>query len=316
MPADLVASRVDPAEFSWSAEAGPAAEVRRVVDAATATDGRSPLNEATLLALRHAGLEHAVLHVARPADGGEIVGFSLAHVAVGTHQPVDLNVVVAPNGRRRGAGHLLVGATLEDRTGQSVAAWSHGNHPAAARLAAAHGFDRVRDLWVMRRRLDVELPALPGDGGAPVVRTFRAGQDEDAFLRVNAAAFAHHPEQGSMTRADLDARMAEPWFDPAGFFLAVDDAGELLGFHWTKVHSASLGEVYVVGISPQAQGGGLGKLLTLTGLHHLADRGLDEVLLYVEADNAPAVAVYERLGFTHADADTDVMYLRPGQPSA
>ena len=129
-----------------------------------------------------------------------------------------------------------------------------------------------------------------------------------------------------MTRADLDERMAEPWFDPAGFFVAepADAPGaeanlavespSLLGFHWTKVHQddPSYGEVYVVGVSPAAQGLGLGKALTLTGLHHLRDQGLGEVILYVEADNAPAVAVYSGLGFTHADEDTDVMWTRPG----
>jgi mycothiol synthase len=138
------------------------------------------------------------------------------------------------------------------------------------------------------------------------------GTDEDAFLAANAAAFAHHPEQGRMTRADLDDRVAEPWFDPAGFFLAWRGE-QLLGYHWTKVHTETappFGEVYVVGITPDAQGGGLGRLLTLTGLHHLAGRGLGEVILYVESDNAPAVAVYERLGFTHAPADTHVMYAR------
>ncbi|HEX6248775.1 MAG TPA: mycothiol synthase, partial [Nocardioidaceae bacterium] len=155
-----------------------------------------------------------------------------------------------------------------------------------------------------------------------VVRTFRPGQDEDAFLALNAEAFVDHPEQGSMTRADLEARMAEPWFDPRGFFLAepadaprsdaneIVDSPSLLGFHWTKVHDDAVGEVYVVGVSPVAQGKGLATLLTLTGLHHLADRGLSEVILYVESDNAPAIAVYSRLGFTHADADTDVMYAR------
>ena len=115
-----------------------------------------------------------------------------------------------------------------------------------------------------------------------------------------------------MTRADLDARIAEPWFDPAGFFLAWR-GDELLGYHWTKVHrepAGDFGEVYVVGIAPTAQGGGLGRLLTLTGLHHLASRGLGEVLLYVESDNAAAVAVYQRLGFTHAASDTHVMYAR------
>jgi mycothiol synthase len=159
-----------------------------------------------------------------------------------------------------------------------------------------------------------DLPRVRAHDGI-VVRTFRPGADEDAVLEVNAAAFAHHPEQGRMTRADLEAREAEDWFDPAGFFVATTADGTVVGFHWTKVHSATRGEVYVVGISPAMQGSGLGTLLTLTGLHHLADRGLDEVILYVESDNAAAVAVYSKLGFTHADADTDVMYqLRPDLP--
>src|SRR6202008_277121 len=102
---------------------------------------------------------------------------------------------------------------------------------------------------------------------------------------------AHHPEQGSLTQRDLDDRKAQPWFDPAGFFLA-ERGGELLGFHWTKVHDAErLGEVYVLGVSPAAQGGGLGKSLTTVGLRYLAERGLPTAMLYVDADNTAAVAV-------------------------
>jgi mycothiol synthase len=101
--------------------------------------------------------------------------------------------------------------------------------------------------------------------------------------------------------------MAEPWFDPAGLLVATD-GDRLLGFHWTKQHSPGIGEVYVVGIDPAAQGRGLGKLLTLAGLHHLTDKGVSEILLYVESDNAPAIAVYKSLGFTHASSDTHVMY--------
>jgi mycothiol synthase len=112
-----------------------------------------------------------------------------------------------------------------------------------------------------------------------------------------------------MDADDLAGRMAEPWYAAEDLLIAAE-GDRLLGFHWTKQHDARQGEVYVVGVAPAAQGRGLGRLLTLAGLHHLAGRGVEEVLLYVESDNAPAVAVYSRLGFGHADADTHVQYVR------
>jgi mycothiol synthase len=155
-----------------------------------------------------------------------------------------------------------------------------------------------------------ELPdaALPDN---VTLRAFAPGQDEEAWLAANKAAFAHHPEQGNMTRQDLEARMAEDWFDPAGFLLAVDPSDRILGFHWTKVHPRhgthpAIGEVYVVGVAPEAQGMGLGKALTLAGIKYLHGKGLHAVMLYTDADNAPAVSLYRRLGFTRWDAD--VMY--------
>lgn len=351
----ILISRVDPHQYdaaaadevasgpdeSPNAAGGPAAALLRVVAAATEADGRSPLNEATLLALRHEGLRDRALWLAyADSVSREIVGVAVcaptpgapgapasgasghgapASAASGEHAagPFEVNLVVTPEARGEGVGRALAETVLEAVGPAEATAWSHGNHPAAQRLAATLCLDRVRDLWVMRRPLGPShpLPAItPGAGGVDV-RPFRPGHDEDAFLALNAAAFAGHPEQGAMTRADLDQRMAEPWFDAAGFLVAEDTAtGDLVAFHWTKVHDARVGEVYVVGVSPDAQGRGLGKLLTLAGLHHLAARGLAEVILYVEADNDPAVAVYSGLGFTHADADTDVMYrLTPGR---
>ena len=133
------------------------------------------------------------------------------------------------------------------------------------------------------------------------------------WLAANAEAFAHHPEQGSLTQRDLDDRKAEPWFDPAGFFLAFRGE-ELVGFHWTKIHGDGehahepLGEVYVVGVDPSEQGTGLGRALTLEGLRHLRARGLAQAMLYVDEANTPAIRLYESLGFTRWD--TDVMYRR------
>jgi mycothiol synthase len=313
MTSDVLASRVDPGPFEWTSGAGGAADVRRVIDAAAIADGRSPLDEAALLALRHHGLDEATLFVAETADAEPaVVAFAVVHAGGRTQEPADMNLVVTPEYRRRRVGTTLGRAVVADFAGTPLVAWSHGNHPGASALARTLGFERVRDLWVMRRPLDDSLPPLRPIDGVDV-RTFRPGEDDADWLRVNAEAFAHHPEQGRMTQADLDARMAEDWFDPAGFFLAVSASdGALLGFHWTKVHAADPphGEVYVVGVSPVAQGSGLGKLLTLTGLHHLRAQGLGEVILYVESDNAAAVAVYEGLGFTHDPADTDVMYHR------
>ena len=168
--------------------------------------------------------------------------------------------------------------------------------------------------------------SLPDDGSLPGVdlpdgfrsRQFIVGQDEDAWLRVNARAFADHAEQGGMTRHDLDLRIAEPWFDASGFILIEDTRGAvptLAASHWTKILPAAdpavsptQGEVYVVGVDPAYQGLGLGRAVTVLGLAHLRERGVTEAMLYVEADNVAAVATYSRLGFTRFAVD--VMYSR------
>ncbi|MEO5854296.1 MAG: mycothiol synthase [Nocardioides sp.] len=272
-------------------------QIGSVAAACRSADGADPLDEATWLALRHPAAHQ--VDVAAETDRFAVVvdgGLSLA---------------VHPDVRRRGyAGRLLDG--LLPRHPGPLVAWSHGNHPAAAVLAARHDFTRVRDLWVMRRPMTEPTVRPDADVGLPDGVAIRGylPDDRDDLLRVNAAAFAAHPEQGAMDEADLAARMAEPWFDPADLLLAHDPDGRLLGFHWTKVHSTELGEVYVLGVGPEGQGRGLGKVLTLSGLRHLAARGVAEVHLYVESDNTRAVALYAGQGFVHADADTHVMYRR------
>ena len=268
--------------------------LRKIADVAAdseAVDGASPIDEATWLALRN-----------RPDDVAWWVtddGFALV---IGN----GLSLAVRPASRRRGVGESLAAQALAAYDGE-LRAWSHADHPGAARLAARHDFARVRELWVMRRPSGGPSGAITLPNGV-VIRGYRH-QDESELLRVNAAAFASHPEQGSMSAGDLAERMGEPWFDPAGLLVAVD-RGKLLGFHWTKQHSPALGEVYVVGVDPEAQGLGLGTALTRAGLDHLAGRGVSEVELYVESDNAAAIAVYDNLGFTHDAKDTHVMYRR------
>ncbi|VXB69668.1 Mycothiol acetyltransferase [Arthrobacter sp. 9AX] len=289
-----------------------------LLTAAEESDGNPSISEQTLISMRAGdSADHKLLTLALyapdedsdPSSGQDLAGF--AAVVEETDGTGVVEIAVHPSYRNQGVADRLVGA-LQDRRGfHGLKAWSHGNHEAAADLAARYGYVPVRELWKMRMTTaaaDLPDAAMP-DGVA--IRTFVPGQDEDAWLAANRAAFAHHPEQGSLTRADLDARMAESWFDPAGFLLAVDGEGQLLGYHWTKVHPRhgshpAIGEIYVVGVTPGAQGSGLGKALTVAGIKHLQDQGLHAVMLYVDADNAPAVALYRRLGFTRWDMD--VMY--------
>jgi mycothiol synthase len=193
--------------------------------------------------------------------------------------------------------------------GEGTRIWAHGDLEAARATARAVGLEADRELLQMRRPL-TDLPPVRIPPGVRI-DTYRGVDDDADLLRVNNAAFAWHPEQGGWTPDDVTVREAEPWFDAAGLLLAVDvaDPARVLGFHWTKVHPPGpdaphpIGEVYVLAVDPAARGRRLGPALTLAGLAHLRDRGLDDVMLYVEADNAAAVRLYHDLGFTPWGAD-------------
>jgi mycothiol synthase len=293
-------------ELSWRAglDGAEAADVTALAMAATAADGTAPLGEHVLLHLTH----HDVAHLLALDDGGVLRGVAQLDPAEGVAE-----LVVHPEHRRAGLGRRIVEEVLA-RAGGTLRVWAHGQHPGAVALAARLDFAPVRELWQMRRSLLEALPEPQLPAGVRL-RPFVPGKDDEEFLRVNNAAFDWHPEQGGWDRAQLQLRAAEPWFDPAGFLLAVDGSDRLLGFHWTKVHTAPepIGEVYVLGVDPAARGMRLGAALTLAGLRHLRDRGQTRVMLYVEADNSAAVRLYQNLGFTLWHAD--VLYGRDALPS-
>ena len=294
--------------------------VRTLAAAAEEADGNPPLSEQTLLQLRSEPDTDAIIGAyaylleSADYDSGELVGAAVA--VLGTAgQPGTLELAVHPSFREDGIAGALLEALAERTDLTDLRAWAHGNHEGAAKLAERFGFTPVRELWRMRlvHGTPVPAPVLPA---GTRIRAFNPDTDGPAWVAANAAAFAHHPEQGAMTLADLHARMDEDWFDAAGFLLAVDAEDRIQGFHWTKVHPATssattgehqaIGEIYVVGVVPAAQGTGLGKALTLAGIEHLNGKGLDALMLYVDADNTAAVALYRKLGFTKWDVD--VMY--------
>lgn len=286
--------------------------VRRLIAAARAADAVAPVGDQVLRELPRQRTAHLL---ATDSPDGTVVGYLNLAPGRGSTDAV-AELVVHPQARRRGIGTDLIRAAGGDAAGR-VRFWAHGTQPPARATAAALGLRPVRELVRMQRRLD-DLPEAAVPAGVSI-RRYSGRADHAELLRVNNAAFAWHPEQGGWTESDLAERIAEPWFDPRGLFLAVDEsAGTLLGFHWTKVHAGSggtgdatgdaTGEVYVVGVDPGEHGRGLGTALTLAGLAHLAERLADQqdpaVMLYVEGDNRAALATYRRLGFTEVATDT------------
>jgi mycothiol synthase len=272
--------------------------VLALVVAAQESDGVAPLSEQSLLAVRGRS--------GRPVE--HLLGYADDDTLAGYLQVDDdaAELVVAPAHRRLGVGSELLG-----RLPIGTRVWAHGDLAAGEGFAGARGLEVVRELFLLGRRFDEAGPledAVLPDG--VVARSFRPDRDEDEWLRVNAAAFAHHAEQGRMTRADLDARMDEPWFDPDGLILVVPEADPdtVVASHWTKRHTSALGEVYVVAVDPAYQGKGLGKPVTLLGLAYLRDQGVDDVILYVDGDNPAALKVYRGLGFETRSVDR--MYAR------
>jgi mycothiol synthase len=271
--------------------------VAALEERARAADGHPSLGESVWRDLEHpapdsAGFfagDDAFVHVARNDN------FSPRHWSIG--------VVVDPSahasGLRREALTAAVAHVAAHGGGRAVC-WvlgASGNDDLDLRAA---GFEPTRGLYELRVPLPIaDEPNWP-DGIE--VRDFEPGRDEEAWLTVNNRAFANHPEQGGWIADTLARRMADSWFDPSLFLLAVDDQG-VAGFNWCKVHDARgrdprLGEIFVIGVDPRAQGTGLGRALAIAGLHRLHERGVATGMLFTEADNAPALKLYRSLGFT------------------
>ena len=265
--------------------------VAGLADHATRIDGAPPFSDQSLIDL---------------GDGHrELIALGTDAAAIITPDAAEAEFVVDPDARRRGLGEQLL-TTLLERSGSTLRVWAHGDHPAARILAARHGLAPVRTLLQLRAEVPPKTvsEAESAAGRPGRVAAFRPGIDDAAWLAVNAAAFAAHPEQGKLTQRDLDAREAEDWFE-TGDFLLLWDGDELIGFCWLKV-DGGIGEFYAVGIAPNRQGEGLGRVLVEAGFARLADRGIRTSNLYVEADNEPALRLYRSFGF--GDYTVDVQY--------
>lgn len=232
----------------------------------------------------------------------------------------ELDLVLVPTRRGGGLGTRAVAEALASADAEipgggraPLTAWSHGDHPAARALAARFGFAATRRLLRLRCALTpARVPGRPesesGHGGMRL-STFRPGRDDAEWVALNALIFAAHPEQGALTVDDVHARASEPWFCADDFLVARDTSGQMAGYNWLKIEPGTRdGEIYVIGVAPEASGQGLGRRLMQAGLARLAARGCTTATLYVEGDNVPALGLYRSLGFQ--DDTRDVQYTR------
>ena len=276
-------------------------------------DGVPPLAEHVLLHLRHGG-DIADTHFVVEQDG-ELIGYAHLDLTDEIEGP-SAEIVIAPHSRNQGIGSSLLQALFEV-AGSRLRLWSHGDLPGAKVIAERNGFHRTRTVVQMRRSLGDPIPEI--DSAIPV-RTFLPGIDDEPWLSLNNAAFAGHPEQSEWTNRDLEIRCKESWFEPSGFFIAELDKS-MAGFCWTKVHGGHshqhspndpihdhdpIGEIYIMGVSPQFRGRGVGRAVTLAGLRYLRYQGIFSAMLYVDSSNTDAISLYSSLGFT--EWGRDVLY--------
>ena len=284
--------------------------VIQLINAATQQDGTPPISEHIVLHLRHGGDKsdsHLVIE-----DENMVIGY--AHIdATDLVAGPSVELVVHPEHRKSGYGKELLNKAKEI-CGSQMRLWAHGDLSAAKKLAEENGFERIRTVIQMRKELaDVHTHQHNFE-----IRTFLPGIDNEEWLTLNNQAFKDHPEQGNWSNKDLETRLSESWFDPNGFFVAIEDS-KMIGFTWTKIHGGHshkhedepeqhdhdpIGEIYITAVSKT--GVGLGKVLTETALAYLKRSGLTSAMLYVDSDNKRALNLYKSLGFV--ESAQDVMY--------
>ncbi|MGO1661700.1 MAG: mycothiol synthase [Canibacter sp.] len=264
-------------------------DLQSCVDEVTVADGVSPFNEATMIAP-----EKREAFTVEIDD--ELAGLALGHKL--TDGRFEVEFAVRPKYRRQGVGSRLVRQLQEH---QPLVFWAHGNTDGAQAFARRYEMHTVRTLYVFELPLLREIPDTRVPEGM-TLRTFDAERDADRWVELNARVFADHAEQGQVSREDLDGRMAQPWFNPVDFFVLEDSSGAMVGYNWLK-RADGEAEIYVVGVSPDAAGQGLGTLLMNVALGYFKSLNYDSAILYVDDSNEAAVNLYRKLGFREKFVD-------------
>ncbi len=224
-------------------------------------------------------------------------GATLAAVATSTLVPYarHFRIIVHPRHRRRGLGTRLL-QRIEGQEGTPRQCNCMGSWAAGRAFLLKNGFEPTLRMLDMERKGAAPDPEPPPEGF--LLRPYRVTSDDDAaWKRVNEVGYGDGPDYNPLSDEDIELFRSTPGFH---LWFAERD-GEIVGLCHTKEWQGKEGCVNSVVVDPRARGRGLGRALTASGLRTLADQGQTRVMLNVLADNAPAYAIYERLGFTTVD---------------
>lgn len=141
------------------------------------------------------------------------------------------------------------------------------------------------------------MSSLSG-GAAPAIEPM-AERDLAEAVEIDLESFAPGElgagvEDPRVTRErSLREELVRPW---SRVRAARDEAGGVLGYalFWLVVDEVQL---LNVAVAMGARRRGIGRALVLDMLAYARERGAVRVLLEVRSSNAPAIALYERLGF-------------------
>jgi mycothiol synthase len=220
---------------------------------------------------------------------------------------------VHPSARGSDVGGRLLAAALA-RVETAIAELGRREAIVQARCAAgdaetratfaAHGLEYARDLLTMERRHLGGLPE-PSFPAGIVVRSYRTGEDDAAWVAAFNEAFADHWGRFmGMSPAQWAHYLHDPEFKPELSLVATDGA-EITGFCHCRIDGElnaqtgrRVGMIRYVGVRPRWRRRGLGEALTVAGLRALAAAGMERATLGVDAESVTgAHRLYERLGF-------------------
>lgn len=280
-------------------------QVRTLLDLARRHDGAEAIGEHKFLRVSSATAAPGVTAILA-YDEDRLAGYAnVEQFPIAGGRRLSAEMVVHPDCRRRGVASLMLETIVAEARKANldrVDIWAYHQLSGTRELAAKFGFEPSRTLLEIRQSLPDSFPEAPLPEGVEL-RAFRPGQDDAEWLALNNLVFASHPEQGNLDGQDLAARLEQPWFQ-AQDFLVASKGSRIVAYNWLKLEpERKNGEIYVIGVHPDERRKHFGRSLTILGLKHMRERGMNTASAYVDAENSGALAMYYSLGFQldHAD---------------